>query len=253
MKNRHTLLDKNTIINGIINNWATSLFKDYSYKENNVISETINSIANNPDKSVSFYEMTSDVEYSNFSAWWGCIAHRIYDNNYIKDLYYLHELSHIANRIPKKDISFIEWYKVINQEELTASITTEAMVYFDIPELREKTFSEEIWVDRFIYDKYFSYNRRVDIFQKLAEKRLETMLHPDIFNYNDIRIHDYSATNRAFCEIYRPVYKQIENATATLSKLELINWIDNLESTAINNVPFYTQAVEFYKIYKRYD
>ena len=75
---------------------------------------------------------------------------RSYAEDVISDLYYLHEIVHAVNIRYQPSALFTSWYRRMNSIELSASLETEGYVYLRIPGLRERSFGDEIWADRYL-------------------------------------------------------------------------------------------------------
>ncbi len=94
-----------------------------------------------------------------FATYYRCTAHRPYDNPYIEDLYWLHEIAHLdtwrrggLQDPPSRDgrhETWLEWSERAIDSELIASVTSECLPHF-IPGVREQTFRHPIWVDRYL-------------------------------------------------------------------------------------------------------
>lgn len=102
--------------------------------------------------SLFFFEVENDKARNHLTSIFRCIAHRQYVNPYIQDLYYFHELCHCAHYIEKSVNSYDEWAIKLSENELYASLMSEAFIYFMDNTLLDKTFPN-LWVSRFIKDK----------------------------------------------------------------------------------------------------
>lgn len=95
------------------------------------------------------FNYTHDKQYYHLTSHLRVIAKRNYSNPIIQDLYYLHELSHCVEFHGEDFSSFDEWSNHLDNNELYASLISEAFVYFFIPSIRDKTFNP-LWVNSFI-------------------------------------------------------------------------------------------------------
>jgi len=69
-----------------------------------------------------------------------------YENKYIQDLYYFHELVHCSQYLASEDqISFEKWSLKLSKNELMASLYSECFIYLLYPELQKKTF-KNLWI-----------------------------------------------------------------------------------------------------------
>jgi len=99
-----------------------------------------------------FYEASEPgIEWTHFSTWWGAILTADYENPAVRDLRYLHEISHGASMpyVAQCNIPTFEAKMFRNERE--ASTYTEMAVYLEFPELRPQTFDHPIFMDRFLF------------------------------------------------------------------------------------------------------
>src|SRR5215471_12323526 len=94
MKNSELLVTRADVHDYVGSLWKTDFFRA-SHKNGNFIYGVIDQFAMLPRL---FCEITNDrLERAHFSTWWGAIMHRHdYTNQVISDLYYLHEIYHVA-------------------------------------------------------------------------------------------------------------------------------------------------------------
>lgn len=129
--------------------WSSSIFR--SKKMNNFLKVIKEEFVKHPRY---FYNMQNqELERAAFTSWYNILSLKEYQNPYIKDLYYLHELFHIATMPYKKNLSFLEWSLKMRENEVMASLLSEVFIYFEFPELRQHTMPHEIWVDRFLIEE----------------------------------------------------------------------------------------------------
>lgn len=157
-----------------------------------------------------FYDMSDPLERTQFSSWWRHIQHRHYDTPAVTDLYYYHELTHIANHVSKTFFDFplsrADWQSHVFNEELIASMESEVFVYWYFPTLREKTFKFEIWADRLkppvkenLYDaKHNATLERQRIFKE-----------PNFNDEIEIGIHKYNNQNSIWCNYWADISTDI--------------------------------------------
>ena len=105
-----------------------------------------------------FFDMHEEtMEMVHFSSWFHAIQHRYYyTNDILHDLYYHHEFFHLISMTYRNDYSFIDWKKKMDSNEFWASLESEVLIYFYMPQLRDLSFKNELWVDRFLNDKYYA-------------------------------------------------------------------------------------------------
>jgi hypothetical protein len=91
------------------------------------------------------------IEWTHFSTWWGAILLGEYDNPAIRDLRYLHEISHAASMPYIANGNLPTFEAKMFRSEREASTFTEMAVYLEFPELRPLTFDHPLFVDRFLF------------------------------------------------------------------------------------------------------
>lgn len=101
-----------------------------------------------------------DWPAGHFGTYFRCTPRRKYENPYIEDLYWLHEIYHLytwllgARQVtPLKHEDWYDWQRRMIHSEIRAACASECMAHIFIPGLREKTFKHPIWVDRFLKQK----------------------------------------------------------------------------------------------------
>lgn len=96
-----------------------------------------------------FYDLSHPKGRNHLTSIFRFIAKRQYDNPYIQDLYYFHELCHCAQYSVQNDIDYELWSKNLSINELYASLFSEVFIYFFSPEIMSKTF-DPLWARRFV-------------------------------------------------------------------------------------------------------
>lgn len=187
MKNIKTI-GTHSIIDFVNNLWKTEDFKNYAKKDGSFLNLLAIKLSDYP---IFFYDMSDPyLERNHLTALFRHIAYREYNNPYINDLYYLHELSHIATLNYDNSTSFHKWKEKISENELIASLISEAFIYFYIPTIREKTFNP-LWADQFFkmeLDKYhYDTSLHIPIHFKCDEKWLNNFKNNsiDLFSLSD--------------------------------------------------------------------
>lgn len=151
MKNLQVVVDHGDIHDFMRAVWKTDLFRD-SHKSGGFIHRIVDQFAWKPRI---FAEMSNDrLERAHFSTWWNVLMLRDdYENPYIHDLYWLHEIYH-ASRMPYiRNIGEAAFDEKMQRNELEASVLSEIQVYFEMPELRELSFPYPIYADRFLQNR----------------------------------------------------------------------------------------------------
>lgn len=101
-----------------------------------------------------------DWPAGHFGTYFRCTPRRKYENPYIEDLYWLHEIYHLYTWLPRarqvtprKHEDWHDWQRRMIHSEIRAACASECMAHIFIPGLRKKTFKHPIWVDRFLKDE----------------------------------------------------------------------------------------------------
>ena len=92
-----------------------------------------------------FFDMHKEtMEMVHFSSWFHAIQHRYhYTNDILHDLYYHHEFFHINTMTYKNNWSFNEWKNKMDSNEFWASLESEVLIYFYMPQLRDLSFKND--------------------------------------------------------------------------------------------------------------
>ncbi len=142
------LVEKTDIHNFVLNLWSDGPIKA-SHQSGSKIWQIVERFARLPRF---FFEASDhDLEWTHFSTWWGAILLCDYDNPGIRDLRYLHEIYHAATLpyLRRGNARILEMKNFNNERE--ASCYTEMAIYLDLPDLRPRTFSHPLFVDRFLF------------------------------------------------------------------------------------------------------
>lgn len=189
--------------------WKTDAFQE-SHRSG-WIREIVLQLAKAP---VIFFEMSHpSIEGSHFSSWWRAISKRKYDNDYISDLYYLHEIYHAATMGYDPDLTFAQWFRKMGENELEASLVSEALAHLYLDGVREGSFDHEIWVDRFIDDYKASRRRMSDgesFEDKIRKARVQAMSAPNPYDFCELQIANYGRQNLDWCIMWKDARKDVE-------------------------------------------
>ncbi|HEX8194554.1 MAG TPA: hypothetical protein VF552_16830 [Allosphingosinicella sp.] len=136
-----------------IHEYVLSLWSDgpirRSHEEGGSVARLVDRFARTPRF---FYEASEPaIEWTHFSTWWGAILLADYDNPAVRDLRYLHEISHGASMPYVAACNLPTFEAKMFRNEREASTYTEMAIYLDFPELRPLTFSHPIFMDRFLF------------------------------------------------------------------------------------------------------
>ncbi len=227
VKRLYTRQDIHTFILGV---WKTDLFRSLHKEglnealrhnidggEHNFVSKIVEDFAALPRF---VFDMSDPkTEWAHFSTWWGGIPTRSYDNPYIHDLYWIHEMAHAGNMVFMPGMNLENFGRKMTDNELHASVVSEVQVYFEIPELRDLSFSHLIYADRFLRDKDFVARYKADPrmgFEEMKVQRRNTMMDSTTSNVADIWINRFYMQNAAWVACWAHSYDKIETAMAIL-------------------------------------
>lgn len=237
MKIVEVLVTPQQVAKYIYNLWATKEFRE-SHKNNGFIAKIVELYSKYPRLVA---DMTDEnVEHSQFYSWFNILMKRTYQNPYIQDLYYLHELYHIATMPYSGAYSFEKWGEKMLDNEMNASLSSEVLVYHYLP-IRQKTFNFEIW-----YDTLEPY-QLLDV-PLLIEKRKNAMKSPT----RDVEkiLNKYYNSNFFWLDLWKSEYQNVETALDSFYKTkdvkQLMSWISQ---NVTDGVLFKPQAEAFAKFY----
>jgi len=229
---------------------VTALFRTRQVRESPYVADWIARFASHP---AVFAEMSdADVEYPHFATWFGMTYVRSYEDPVISDLYYLHEIVHaVLNRYEDAPL-FTAWYRKMSGVEFSASLETEGYVYLEIPGLREISFKDEIWADR-----YLGAERRLgrSLRDIMRQDRYRAMSRPDPMDYCEQQIAAYARQNFEWANIWklaeggRPAFLAVEEhmrafRAGTLGVDAHVAWLHGS-----GEIPFPVQARLFSPVY----
>ena len=203
------------------------------------------------------------VERAHFSPWWNVLGRREYDNPAIHDLFYLHEITHMAMLVYEDSMSWEAWAAKMADNEMLASLESETLVYLAMPSLREKSFVKEIWADRFLAGEADGSGMR-DAASRAAHRsfmlmeryRARRVPGDDI----ETRIAAFEQENEAWASIWRTSFREVERAMCEFRAMSLTDrseaarWLfdwHNALAREGNGIPFRTEAEQFAEIYWR--
>jgi len=201
------------------------------------------------------------IERAHFSPWWNILGRRNYDNDAIHDLFYLHEITHMAMLVYEETMSWEAWAAKMADNEMLASLESETLVYLAMPSLRAKSFPQQIWADRFLNEQAEGGGMR-DAAVRAAHRSFMLMERyrarrvPD----DDLeqRIATFQQENEAWASIWRDHYRDVERAMCTFRRMSLgdraaasqwlLDWHEG-EARAGNGIPFRAEAEQFAAVY----
>ena len=184
-----------------------------------------------------------ELEWSNFYSWLNVLPLRTgcYTNPYIADLYLVHELFHIVNKVTGfHDIQ--SWADNKIAEEFEASLFSEMSVYDNGIFSRKNTFSFPILWDETMLDGANSRNYRRSVMVRQDPKTDAQKL-----------LVEYVETNWAWCRVWGTYARETEwhmdrLAREAVSLEEHVEWLK--KAMGEGDIPFISGVKEFHKISK---
>ncbi len=238
--------------------WQTEMFADYAGEEG-FLRDLVAEFAQVPR----FFADMSDehLETAHFSTWWNVIMNRSYDNPYVADLYLLHEMYHAARMPYVPGIGKAAFDEKMQRNELEASVFSEIMVYFQMPELRAATFPFPIYADRFLNDPTMRAMLRTNIHvctETIRTIRRDVMVSKPVESMDDTEtwIRRFADQNAAYSIIWADRYNEVEQQMSAFHKLAATNplaaalhhknWLlDEAGQDAVSGIPFREEAELF--------
>ena len=240
--------------------WRTPEFRD-SHDSGGYVHRWVDRLAEYPRF---IGELTDPrIERAHFSPWWNVLGRRDYENAAIHDLFYLHEITHMAMLVYEEAMSWEAWAAKMADNEMLASLESETLVYLAMPSLRTKSFVTEIWADRFLAGQADGGGMRDPVmraahrsFMLMERYRARRLPDDDI----EHRIAAFQQENEAWASIWRNSYREVERAMRTFRAMSLddraaasrwlLSWHDGL-ARAGNGIPFRPEAEQFAEVYWR--
>lgn len=251
-----------------VHDFVRSLFKSDSFQESydskGFIYEQVDRFAYMPR----FFAETSndELERAHFSTWWNVIILREYDNPYIQDLYYLHEMAHAATMpYTEQAPGRAAFDEKMQRNELEASVLSEIAVYFELPELRKRSFDHAIYADQFLevphYHRLWEHNKVVAL-ETMRTARRDIMVGR---NENDLDlaerwIRKFAEQNAAYSVVWSERYHEVEEQMAVFQSVAMVDreaatiihgkWLSGLmKADPIDGIPFRQEAELFAPFY----
>jgi hypothetical protein len=238
----------------VASQWKTDLFRNSPFVE-----ALVDEFSQFPRI---FADMTNHrLENAHFSTWWNVVMRRTYENPYVHDLYLLHEMYH-ATRMPYvPGIGKAAFDEKMQRNELEASVLSEIQVYFQMPELRVRSFQHPIYADRFLTDP-----RMQALWRKNPTAAIETIrtIRRDVMVSKPVEQMDLTETwirrfadqNAVFAITWADRYCEIEQrmsdfrfAAARDAAAAIRDHAEWLEGEAakdtVDNIPFRQEAEVF--------
>lgn len=252
------------------NLWRTEEFRK-SQDEGGLIAQAVNQFATLPR--FFFTPSDQDTEAPHFCSWWSGVQKRDYDNDAIHDLYYLHEIWHAGTMPYVSGLEFSNFQRKMIDNELDASTISEMAVYFEMPELRKKSFPYEIFVDRFLFPDGYKgapdapmldrwKNDRDRLFEELRIKRRNVMSAPAPNLNDDVEfwMQKFTHQNEIWAHLWYARYNLVETAMVQLREdcralgrregmTRFMRWLASDEVMQGSDIPFPDEAKAFSAVY----
>lgn len=214
-----------------------------------------------------FAETSNDqLERAHFSTWWNVIILREYDNPFIQDLYYLHEMAHAATMpYTFEPIGRQAFDEKMQRNELEASVLSEIAVYFELPGLRKQSFNHEIYADRFLdvehYHRLWQSNKVVAL-ETIRTARRDVMVSKkeDDLDLTELWIRKFAEQNTAYAITWADRYVSVEQQMSEFQTIALLDrnaatknhmaWLQDMVSLdQEDGIPFRQEAELFSPFY----
>jgi hypothetical protein len=246
MKNLTVLRTPGAVAEYVRALWRTPVFRASPYVE-----DWVKRLSAHP---AVFAEMSDpEIEYPHFATWFGMTYLRSYPDPAVSDLYYLHEIVHSVLLHYEQRPLFTAWYRRMNAIELSASLETECYVYLAEPGLRQLSFQDEIWVDRYLGGEKRLGDSLRDV---IRQDRYKAMQHPDPMDWCEQQIAAYARQNFEWANTWkldvepgRPAFLAVEEHMSALragarSIDDHVAWLESF-----GEIPFRPQARLFAPVY----
>lgn len=267
MINFQILMEPDNIFEYVGQLWRSDAFKNSHYEKNGYINLLIKKFSTIPRI---FFDMHKEqLEMVHFSSWFHAIQHRkYYIDPVIHDLYYHHEFFHLNTMEYVVDSNYEAWKEKMKKNEFWASLESEVLIYFYLPEIRSHSFKFQLWVDQFLeQDKFKSLNYKYNHYEdnlalqlknEIAQARLncETMPITDL----DKMISDYTISSQKWAEIWQEDWYEVEqHMVQYLSMLKYhkekaiqfhMNWLYHHIENDIDKVAFGKNAHAYSKVHR---
>lgn len=213
------------------------------------------------------FDASNQSEHAHFSTWWGGILERKYDNKLIGDLYLLHEMAHIAHLSFVQGVGFETWTRKMTDNELTASVISEIAIYLEEPDLRDESFPQEIFADRFLAKKTWTkrwHEDPTDTLRILSAIRRDAMEREPRTQKNgkpeDIPafwVNRFAAQNAAWHAIWSFRYNDVESLLEKVEAKARSNFKaaahllrEGIGRHSTRGIPWEEEAIAFDAIYR---
>lgn len=256
------LISKDDIIDYVYHLLNTSADAKAMWGESKFIESLIIRFADTPK--IFFDPSHKNIEWTHFSSWWGAIVHCSYENPYIQSLRYIHEIYHAATFPYVAGLDLPSMRQRNMENERMASAFTEMGIYFEIPDLRRKSFDHPIFVDKLLDDDYYKNSWKQDNVRTIHELVAYRMNQNNLLDDSDpqiIWIKRYKEQNERWVQIWKNNHQKVDNAMLALRRGSFGSeqdrydaahrHVDWLKDMATYNIPFYNEAVAFRKEYDR--
>jgi hypothetical protein len=260
----HILVERQDIHEYVSSLWKTDIFRDEHDRHNGVIRKLVEQFAYVPR--VFAHSSNDHLERSHFSTWWNVIMLRDdYENPYVSDLYYAHEIFHAANMPYLPGIGKVAFDEKMQRNELEASTFSEIELYFQMPGLRERSFPYPIYADRFLEDEairiLWSKNREVAVETLRTIRRDVMMSKPEhTMDLTERWIRRFAEQNAIYSITWSDRYGEVEQHMHdfTLAALEdrqtgadmHVNWLKKeAGKDPVDFIPFRREAELFAGFY----
>lgn len=267
MKNFISLITPEEIYDYLGKLWRSDIFKNSHNDPNGYIHHISKEFAKTPRI---FFDMHQEsMEMVHFSSWFHAIQHRYhYTDDVIHDLYYHHEFFHLITMVHNDQLTVEQWKKKMSSNEFWASLESEVLIYFYMPDLRPQSFKMTLWADQFLEDAYYKdlYGKYFENEDDLARKlKSRIAFYRDNCQFNpvtelDKQIADYSTSSIEWEKIWNNQFRNVESEMVRYLKLvktdpekainSHLDWLNNLQAQDEYQVAFGKEARAYSAVHK---
>lgn len=216
--------------------FGSNEFRNLLKDPESLLSQTIRQVAEH-DLIITFQKEHTLTERYTFTSYHRVLMLRLGDyqdeNSYgdpilMHDLYLLHELTHIGTLEMDPFQTANDWQTKMIQNELMASFTSEALIYFILPSIRSRTIKHPVWVDEYLDNQEFRKRDFSSLQRALFREYFADYYTPNP-NNKEQQIARFRSFNEAWCQVWAPIFPIVEKSTKKFKEdgnaEEYIQWL----------------------------
>lgn len=264
MKNLVALHEPEMLFEYVGRIWRSPIFQASHQDSNGYIHRLIRQFSEQPRV---FFDMHLErLEMVHFTSWMQAIQHRYhYTHDVLHDLYYHHEFYHLITTDYNPHVSWQAWYHKMDTIEFWASLESEVLIYFYLPELRPYSFKNELWVDSYLerkelqvlkgaYIKKTQASEKARLYIASERKRCET----EPRNTIEQMISQYTVSSLKWAQIWKNSWREVEEHVcqfiAFKDKEKALNmhlsWLTEKQAQSKSGVIFEQEAQAYSEVHQ---